>query len=149
MRVWTRADVRRVAARPHPWLRLLVAVAAAVGMLAIAAHSDVQRSVSPTAHPHPAHSLVSSLSGEFAIALDHPHVGNGSSGVHHEAFPTVMLTKSSFTISLVMLGLVAALVLAAIFLAGVRVPAGRGPPGGPAAALSGQDRLTRFCLSRR
>lgn len=148
MRVWTRAEARRVAARPHPWLRLLVAAVAAVGMLAIAAHSDVLKPVSHTADPHPAHSAVSSLGGQFVIPVGHSHVDSGSAGVHHEAFPTAMLTKSSFTV-LTALGLVAAMVLAASALTGVRVPAGRGPPGRPATALSGQDRLTRFCLSRR
>jgi hypothetical protein len=92
--------------------------------------------------------VVSSLGGEHAITLDHPHAANGSLGVHHEAFPTTMLTKSSF-IALVALGLVAALVVAATSLASLVVPAGRGPPGGLAGARTGQERLIRFCLSRR
>ncbi|MEB3065075.1 putative copper homeostasis (lipo)protein LpqS [[Mycobacterium] zoologicum] len=137
-----RAKVRR----SRPRLRFLAAVLAAVGMLAIAAHSDV---LSPVSHAaDPAHSVVSSLGGEHAITLDHPHAANGSLGVHHEAFPTTMLTKSSFT-ALVALGLVAVLVVAATSVASLVVPAGRGPPGGLAGARTGQERLIRFCLSRR
>jgi len=136
----------RLAARSRPRLRFLVAVLAAVGMLAIAAHSDVLRPVSHTAHP--AHAVASSLGGDHAITLDHPHIDNGSSGVHHEAFPTTMLTKSAFT-ALVALGLVAALVVAATSLASLVVPAVRGPPGGLAGARTGQELLTRICLSRR
>ena len=146
LRRWTRADARRVIARSRPRLRFLVAVLAAVGMLSIAAHSDV---LSPVSHTTDiAHASMSTLGGEHAITLDHPHADNGSSGVHHEAFPTTMLTKSSFT-ALVALGLVAALVVVTASLAAGVVPAGRGPPGGVAGALTGHDLLIRFCLSRR
>jgi len=146
LRRWTRADVRRVAARSRPRLRFLVAAVAAVGMLAIAAHSDV---LGPVSHSvQPAHAVASSLGGEFAIPVGHPHVDNGPSDAHHEAFPAAMLTKSSLT-NLVALGLVAALVIIAGSLAAGVVPVGRGPPGGPAGARTGQELLTRLCLSRR
>ncbi|WP_456320257.1 putative copper homeostasis (lipo)protein LpqS [Mycobacterium ostraviense] len=143
---WVRAAAWCSAARGRPHLRSLVAVVSAVGMLAIAAHSDLLRPISHNSHP--AHALVSSLGSEFATTLDHPHVDNGSAGTHHAAFPTAMLTKSSST-ALVALSLVSALVVVAGSLVRRAVPAGRGPPGGLAAALTGQDLLTRFCLSRR
>src|SRR5690625_2487693 len=75
LRRWTRADVRRVAARSRPRLRFLVAAVAAVGMLAIAAHSDV---LGPVSHgTQPVHAVASSLGGQFAIPVGHPHVDNG------------------------------------------------------------------------
>lgn len=147
LRTWMRTDVRRVAARRCRLLRYLVTVVAAVGMLAIAAHSDVLK---PVSHPtHQAHTVVSSAGGEFKITLDHAHIDSGQSGAHHEAFPTAMLTKSSFTVSLVASGLMAVLVVAANSLTSLRVSPGRGPPGGLAGARTGRELLTRFCLSRR
>lgn len=139
-------DAQPFAACRRPRLRSLIAVLAAVGMLAIAAHSDLLRPVSQTFHP--AHTVVSSLGGELAINIDHPHLGNGSSATHHEAFATVVLPNSPST-ALAALGLVAASLVVAGSLASLRALTGRGPPRGPATALTGQDLLTRLCSSRR
>ncbi|WP_264916314.1 hypothetical protein [Mycobacterium kiyosense] len=119
---------------------------AAAWVLAIAAHSDVLRPVSQTFHP--AHALVSSLGGEFATNIDHPHLGNGSSAAHHEAFVSVVLPNSTFT-ALAARGVAVPAVAGVGVLRQQVMLAGRGPPRGFAAALAGQDLLTRFCLSRR
>ncbi|WP_232009980.1 hypothetical protein [Mycobacterium intracellulare] len=67
---------------------------------------------------------------------------------HHEAFAATVLPNSPST-ALAALGLVVAVVAIAALLAQHVVLAGRGPPRGFPAALTGQDLLTRFCLSRR
>lgn len=145
LRARVRAEAQHIAACRRPRLRFLVAVVAAMGMLAIAAHSDVLRPVSPATHTP--HAVASSLGGEYTVTIDHAHLDNGSSAAHHPPFPATMLTKSPST-TLAAFGLVAALVAVAVSLA-LLVPSGRGPPRGLAGALTGQDLLTRFCLSRR
>ncbi|WP_075512994.1 putative copper homeostasis (lipo)protein LpqS [Mycobacterium ostraviense] len=115
-------------------------------MLALAGHVDILRPVSPPFHPP--HPLVSSLGVESVIDIDHPHLDNGSLSAHHEAFTEVVVPNSPST-AIAALGFAAAMVVVTGLLAPLVVPAGRGPPGGFAAALTGQDLLTRFCLSRR
>ncbi|ASQ89206.1 hypothetical protein AN931_23460 [Mycobacterium intracellulare subsp. chimaera] len=114
-------------------------------VLVIGGHFEL-RSESPA--PHPAHSLVTSLGSEFTIDIAHPHLDSRSSVTHPEAFAAAVLPNSPATTAAA-LG-VAVAVLVAVGLLWQRVMlAGRSPPGGLAAALTGQDLLTRFCLSRR
>jgi hypothetical protein len=108
-----------------------------------------QSSVSQSSMSQPAHALVASLGGEFTVDVDHPHVGKGSSGDHHEQFTTAVLPRSGAVVAaLIALSAVAAVALTG-GLARFGVPAGRGPPRAPALSVTGQDVLTRFCLSRR
>ncbi len=144
----TRADAWHVAA----WARSAVAVAvvaAAVVMwtLVFGGHVELR---SESSAPHPAHTFVTSLGGgEYTINVDHPHLVDGDSlGAHPEAFAAAVLPNSSST-ALAALGFVVAVVAVAALLAHRVVLAGRGPPRGLAPALTGQDLLTRFCLSRR
>ncbi|WP_040624515.1 hypothetical protein [Mycobacterium parascrofulaceum] len=113
----------------------------------IGAHSIMGHSQSSVSHP--AHALVASLGGEFTVDVDHPHVGKGSSGGHHEQFTTAVLPRSGAVVAaLIALGVVAAVAVTA-GSAWFGLPAGRGPPRAPAFSVTGQDVLTRFCLSRR
>ncbi|ATO65204.1 hypothetical protein [Mycobacterium avium] len=113
----------------------------------IGAHSIMGHSQSSVAHP--AHALVASLGGEFTVDVDHPHVSKGSAGGHHEQFTTAVLPRSGAVVAaLIALGVVAAVALTG-GLAWCGLPAGRGPPHTPAFSVTGQDVLTRFCLSRR
>lgn len=115
-------------------------------VLVIGGHSEL-RSESPA--PHPAHALVSSLGSEFTINIDHPHLYNyPSSAHHHEAFATAVLPHSPTT-TFAALGVVVAAVAGVGLMRQQVMLAARGPPRGLAAALTGQDLLTRFCLSRR
>lgn len=144
------ANVQYVPACARPQWRSVAAVAAVASavvmwVLVIGGHSE-PRSESPASHP--AHALVSSLDGEFAINIDHPHLSNGSSSAHHEAFVSAVLPNSPST-ALAALGLVVAAVAAVGLLCRQVMLAGRGPPHGLPAAVTGQDLLTRFCLSRR
>ncbi|MCA2347058.1 hypothetical protein JF734_14435 [Mycobacterium intracellulare] len=113
----------------------------------IGAHSVMGHSQSSLAHP--AHALVASLGGEFTVNVDHPHVSKGSAGDHHEQFTTAVLPRSGAVVAaLIALGVVAAVAVTG-GLAWFGLAAGRGPPHTPAFALTGQEVLTRFCLSRR
>lgn len=115
-------------------------------VLATGGHAELR---SESAASHPAHALLRSLGHEFAVTVDHPHLSSGSPAAHHhEAFATGVLPNGP-AIDVAALGGVVA-VVAAVGLLWQRVLlAGRGPPRGLAAALTGQDLLTRFCLSRR
>lgn len=135
---------------PPPWRAVLTAatIAAAVAMwvLAIAGHSTLR---SESLASHAPQASTTPLGNVFVINVDHPHlIGGGSSGSHHEAFAATVLPNSPST-ALAALGLVVAVVAIAALLAQHVVLAGRGPPRGFPAALTGQDLLTRFCLSRR
>lgn len=129
----------------------MAAVAAVVTVLvmwalAFGGHSDL-RSESVGSQPAPA--STSLVGGEFANIIGHPHLVDGdSSGTHPEAFASAVLPSSPSS-AVAALGVVVAVVAVAALLAARVVLAGRGPPSAPAAALSGHDLLTRFCLSRR
>lgn len=144
------ADTRRQAVLTPRRVRVL---AMAVGVAAVAlwvlvtgGHSDLR---SASAASHRAHALVTSLGSEFSVSAGHGHlVSSDSSGAHPEAFAAAVLPNSPAT-AVVGLGVVVA-VAAAVGLCWERVMlAGRGPPVAPATALTGQDLLTRLCLSRR
>ncbi|WP_241777299.1 hypothetical protein [Mycobacterium intracellulare] len=133
-----------------PRLRYVVAVGAVVWLAAwmflIGAHNAMGTESSAT---HPAHALKTSVDGEFTVNVDHPHVGKGSPGAHHEQFTAAVLPRSGSAVAaLLALGVVAAVVVAG-WLVKSPASAGRGPPRVPAFSVTGQDVLTRFCLSRR
>lgn len=126
-----------------PRLGLLIAVAAVAWVLATDDQCELRGFESSAS---PAHALVSSLGSEFAV-VDHLHLWDGSSTKCPEAFATAVLARSS-TAS-VALGVVVAVVAGAVSLTQSAVAAGRGPPRAAAVPFTGQDLLTRFCLSRR
>ncbi|OBF19922.1 hypothetical protein A5725_17475 [Mycobacterium kubicae] len=131
--------------RRPPRLRSLIAVAAGVWLLAAVAQCGLSR---VEAHePHPAHALFSSLGGEFAVNVDHTHIAAGSTAAHPEHFVTAALPKPATALSA--LGVVVAVLAATGSLAGLIARVGRGPPFALGTAYTGQDLLTRFCLSRR
>lgn len=132
--------------RPQ-WLFIaaVAAVVAAVAMWVLVQGHAVVRSESPASHP--AHVSVSSHSGKPTIDSDHAHLGHPSSGGHHEALLAAVVPNSPAPT-------VAALcVMVAVAAVGVfwrhATLAGRSPPRGLAAVVTGQDLLTRLCLSRR
>ncbi|WP_264078777.1 hypothetical protein [Mycobacterium szulgai] len=128
-----------------PRWRSMIVVATVAFLVALVGHSAMLHSESHTSHP--AHALLSTLGGEFAVNADHPHVFDGSSTHCHNVFATAVLPRPATT--LVALGTVAAVVAITAVLASLVISAGRGPPQGRFSALSGQDLLTRFCLARR
>lgn len=130
------------------WLVSVVAVAALVwALVAVGAHGGL---LSGQRHGvHFGHPLVSSLGGEFAANVDHPHVVDASRHSHHpEQFAAAVLPQRAGA-ALVVLGLVVAVVAVAGLAGAVVVPVGRGPPWGLAGVVAGRDLLTRFCLLRR
>jgi len=83
------------------------------------------------------------------VNVDHPHLSNGSPAAHHhEAFATGVLPDGPAA-GVAALGVVVAVVAAAGLWWQQVMLAGRGPPRALAAAVTGQDLLTRLGLSRR
>lgn len=134
--------------RRHPMLGLAAVVWLVGWLLILGAHSTMASAQAMPA-PHAAHVLPMSVGDEFTLNVDHPHADKGYPSAHPERFATAVLPRSApGAEALVGLG-----VLAAVALIGWRsereAASGRGPPRGLGPYLSGQDRLTRFCLSRR
>ncbi len=127
-------------------LAMLLGVVALCGML---------RSESPRPHSHslqPALTslgpALTSLGSELTVSVNQSYVVNGPSKTCPRAFGDAVLPQSPAT-AVAALGVVAAVVAVAGWLVPHVVPAGRDPPRGPAAFLTGQELLTRFCLARR
>ncbi|KKC05797.1 hypothetical protein AWC17_26585 [Mycobacterium nebraskense] len=137
--------MRLIGAYGLPRWRSVIAVAAVVLLTLLVGHSALLHSKSHASH-HP-HALVSSLGGEFTVSANHAHLADGSLTACHDVFAAPVVTRSATT--LLELGVVAAIVAAAAALTTLVAPVGRGPPRALAPVLSGQDLLTRFCLSRR
>ncbi|WP_244892460.1 hypothetical protein [Mycobacterium asiaticum] len=135
--------------RPAVGWRFFTATAAVLTAFAtwvlVMGHAEARPEPRPT---HPAHVLVSSLGGEFTVTADHAHVGNPSSAAHHEAFAVAVLPNTPAPSVAALAVVVAAVAAVGFFGQQVRL-SGRSPPRGLAAVLTGQDLLTRFCLSRR
>ncbi|EUA12145.1 lpqS family protein [Mycobacterium kansasii 732] len=112
-----------VAAAAAVWMALWVVIIGAHN----SAHGGLLHSEPPASHPP--HALISTVGAEYAVNVDHPHVGKGSSTAHHEQFMTAVLPRSAST--LVALGVMAALVAAAGWLIPRVVLAGRGRPRRP------------------
>lgn len=140
--------VSKTEAHQQPWWRLIAAPAAVVAAVAVwilvLGHAEVRHE---PAVSHPAHTLVSSLGGEFTINANHAHIENPSA-THHETFMTGVLPNAPVN-AVAALSVVAAAVVAVGLFGQHLISGGRGPPRGLAAVLTGQDLLTRFCSSRR
>lgn len=128
-----------------PRLRSVIVIAAAVWVLIGTAGCELVRSASPASDPP--HALLTSLGGEFTVTMDNAGLDRSWSHACPKTFTKVVLPRPAS--ALVALGVVVAGVAIAGSLAHLVLPAGRGPPRGLAAALTGQDLLTRFSLARR
>ena len=131
----------------HPVAAVAAVMWLAGWLLVIGAHSTLISS--HTAVPHAAHVLPATLGGEFTLNVDHPHADKGPSSAHPERLVAAVLPRSApASAVLVWLGVVGAVALIG-WRPELAAPAGRGPPRRRVAYFTGQDRLTRFCLSRR
>jgi lipoprotein LpqS len=118
-------------------LRSVITIVVVASVLAFAGSGSVP--TASVAHD-PAHALL-------AVNLDHPdlaHLADGSLICSLHKAPVSAVLPQSPKITLVALGVVASGLAVAGLLGLLVVSAGRGPP-----ATTGQDLLTRFCLSRR
>ncbi|MCV7117756.1 hypothetical protein H7I93_11130 [Mycobacterium nebraskense] len=124
----------------------VVAMALTVWVLAMLSHFG---SLQPeSAAPRPSPPSLTALGDGFTASIAAPQLTDDSLTACHYAFSNAVLPKSSST-TLTTLGVVVAVVAVAGWLAPRVVAAGRGPPCGAAAFLTGQDLLTRLCLIRR
>lgn len=139
------AGLIAIAAPRRLGLRLFIGVAAAVAVVAVVGHCEPNLSEPRATHaPHP---LLSSVGSEFTVNAEQAHLVDGSSMACRESVMTAVLPRPA-TAS-VGLGAVMAVVAITGWQPQPAVLAGRGPPDALVTALTGQDRLTRFCLARR
>ena len=145
LRAWS--EVRGIAACKRPPRRFVVAVAAAVAALAVVSHCGLSRSVPQP--PSPAQSVLSSWGGELTAHPGQPHLVDGLPiCTASKVLVTAALPRSA-AIALISLGGGLAAFIGAALLTQLVVPAGRSPPRAFLSFRTGQDLLTRFCLSRR
>lgn len=130
----------------------LVVLAVASWMLVVVTHCAFSQSDAPPVHGP--HATVSAAASEFAgfvghlhYDVDHPHLADSSITYAHEGLAAAVLPR--VTKLGIALGLVSALAVALSVGAGTGAMLVRGPPGGPSVPLSGQQRLTRLCITRR
>jgi lipoprotein LpqS len=96
---------------------------------------------------NPAHAFYASLSAELAVNADQSAADCVVSRACPQAFAMAVLPLSAT--ALVALGTAVVVTTIVGSIAHDAALARRGPPRGVAAALTGRDILTRFCLSRR
>lgn len=145
---------RSVVPRRHagrvPRSRSVIAMAAITTVFILwvfgGAHCGLLRSGS--APPRPPQPVLTAPASPLVGTVDQPRLDHRSAASCHKVFMVAVLPPSSSTV-LAGLGAVIALVAVTGWHAQPVVAAGRGPPRGLAAPLSGRDRLTRFCLARR
>lgn len=129
--------------------RLVIALWAIVAVLVLgvfgAAHCGLTRSGPAASGPQ--QPVLAAFDSAAAITVDQLHPGDRPATACHKAFAVALLPAASST-ALAGLGVMVALVAIGAELAHHAAPTGRGPPRGPAATLTGRDRLTRFCLAR-
>lgn len=146
-----RTDAGRVGVFGRPRWRAavgvaVVAVGVAMWVLVFGGHSALRSQVPAS---HPPHALVASFGSQFAVNVDHPHVSKGSPTVdHHEAFAVGVLPNAPGA-AIAALGVVVAVAAGASPGWQQNILAGRGPPRGLRAVLTGQDLLIRLRLIRR
>lgn len=123
----------------------IIAAASAMWVLVIGGHTQTR----PDIVASDPHTLSTSVGADVTISADHQYLADGgSSGLHPETLAAAVLPNLS-SLALTALGVVVAVVAATAWLVQRLMLAGRGPPRGFLAAVTGQDLLTRFCLSRR
>ena len=147
-RWYPKAIVNAQVPRRRPRWQVIAAMTAAVAAVAmwvlVQGHAVVR---SESSASHPAHVSVSSHSTDSSVHSDDAHLGHPSPGGHHEALVTAVLPHSPAPTVAALTVLVVAVAVA--FFWRQATFSGRGPPRRLAAAVTGQDLLTRFCLSRR
>ncbi|WP_293003709.1 hypothetical protein [Mycobacterium sp.] len=141
------SDLARVTPRSRRVVAALAVLWLAGWVLAVGAHDVGAHRESVVAQQ--AHAMLDSPHGGLPVTAGHPHLDRGSALPHPEWLMTAVIPRASTVVGALMLVGVVVGAAAAGWLVLSSVPAGRGPPAGPAAVLAGQDRLIRFCLSRR
>ncbi|WP_293004193.1 hypothetical protein [Mycobacterium sp.] len=141
------SDLAGVTSRSRRVVAALAVLWLAGWALAVGAH-DVAAHTESAVAQH-THVMLDSLHGGFTLTPGHPHLDRGSAMPHPERLTTAVIPRSSTVLGALMLVGVVGVAAAAGWLVTSGVSPGRGPPVGPAALLAGQDRLIRFCLSRR
>lgn len=96
---------------------------------------------------HGPHSQLAGPHGEFAVAVDHPHLSNEFTPVAADNVAEAVLPRA--TIALVALALIVAVTTVAALWQQASVAAIRGPPRRRAAPECGRVILTRLCIARR
>ncbi|MCV7010675.1 hypothetical protein [Mycobacterium gordonae] len=145
IRTWS--DVRHLGAYQPARLLFFAVMAAAAALLAVIGHCVPLRSASQPSHS--AVPLLSSVSVQTAGTAHQPLLIDGKSICKSsKLLATAALPKWPVT-SLILLGVALLGLFVTGRLAKLVGPAGRGPPGAPAAVGSGRDLLTLFCLARR
>ncbi|KZS68397.1 hypothetical protein A4G27_09595 [Mycobacterium kansasii] len=95
---------------------------------------------------HPSHPLSTAVGSEFAVNIGHAHLSDDSAAPCPPLQAGAVMPRSDAPV------FEAAVVVGAGGIVGVLtaavVVAGRGPPTLPVDVRTGQDLLTRFCLSR-
>lgn len=140
-------DVARMTPRSRRVLAALAVVWLAGWTLLVGAHDVGAHAESVAARQ--AHAVLDSAHSGFTVTVGHPHLGIGSPIPHPEQLMTAVVPRSATALDALTLVSVIAGAAVAGWLILRGVPAGRGPPAGRLAVLAGQDRLIRFCLSRR
>lgn len=96
---------------------------------------------------HAPHAVATSVSGEFADMMDHPHVQQ-SAVLSPDTFAAAVVPR--VTTILVALGLAVAVAAAWMYGGhGIWATLVRGPPRGRGPVASGRQLLARLCISRR
>lgn len=129
----------------RPRLCAAVALLAAVWMFAIAAEAALPRA--DAAMPHHPHAFATSHDNAAIVQSDHPHLGTTSVPAPPEMVTAVLPPRAGTALATV--ALIAALIAGAALFVHLFVPTVRGPPRALAALLTGQQVVTRFCISRR
>lgn len=129
----------------QPSSRSIIAITAVLWLL-VAGIGEQERA-SAAAPDAAVHTVAASLGKAVAVNADHTRADHGSLSAGLKVFTTAVDPRWATTPAA--LGMLAVVATAAALFAD-RVPSpGRGPPCGFSNAQSGQDLLTRLCLSRR
>ncbi|MDW5609381.1 MULTISPECIES: hypothetical protein [Mycolicibacterium] len=100
-----------------------------------------------SAHAHGPHPLAASAMGAHSVVTDdHPHVSKGESPLAPDTLVEAVLPRG--TVSLIALGLTAALAVIPLVWHQAALAAIRGPPRRSSTTLTGRDLLARLCIAR-
>lgn len=99
------------------------------------------------AHAHAPHALAASPTGAHTVAVDdHPHVSKSASPLAPDTLVEAALPRG--TVSLIALGLMAALAVLPLIWHQRALAAIRGPPRRRPTTVTGRDLLARLCIAR-
>lgn len=137
--------MRYQVAVPASRIRAALALGMALWLVAVAAQWALP--VNEVTPPHGPHALSSALVGDHPVVVDHQHIGDASPTLPPDALAEAVLPRAST--SLVLLGLITALVVIAVCWHQPTLAAIRGPPKSRPSVLFGRVLLTRLCIARR